>query len=217
MSHQSQTVLSDALGTPIVTYIPNFIEVGRARVIEQELSTSTRFRSGFMLVGGLWVKTPRLAAEYGDGEFAFPDTGPNGVWPTSVQELRNEVEIVLGARFNYALGNGYRDGRDFAGWHADKVEHHVDGSPIAMVSLGATRRFEFRDQASLRVVASLDLDHASLLLMSYASQVGYEHSLRPDPNVDRARYSITFRHIIPPPVPACECGRSLPADVQVSP
>ena len=156
-----------------------------------------------MIVGDVWVKTPRLVAEFGDGEHVFPDTGPNRVWPDELRALRDRLEADLGEPFNYAIANWYRDGRDFTGWHADKMDLHRPGSSIAMVSVGVERTFEFRRAADGVVVSTTAVGHGSLLVMHPTSQVGYEHSLRPDPSLVGPRLSLTFRQVLPTNAEPC--------------
>lgn len=193
-----EVVLTTAEGAPAAWHVPGFLGSGAADAVEQDLlAVAACFKNGFMLVGELWTKTPRLVAEFGDGEFVYPDTLKNDAWPPVVQELRDRVADTLSCTYNYAIANWYRDGADFTGWHADKMQYHVTGSTISMVSVGAPRRFEFRSEATRAVAASVELEHGSLLVMAGPSQDGFEHSLRPDPAVRGRRVSLTFRHVLP--------------------
>ena len=202
----------DRTGKPAATYDGTFLPRGEAdRLLSGITADRSSFRSGFMLVGGQWTKTPRLVAEFGDGVHIYPDAGPNASWSSPLRGLRDRVEVGTGYRFNYAIVNWYRHGADFTGWHSDKMELHAPGSVIAMVSLGTSRRFEFRDLTTRVVVSSTEVGHGSLLVMGPASQEGYEHSLRPDLEVTGKRVSITLREVLPTPSTCCPAYAALTA------
>lgn len=206
MNALSVPVLRSPSGHPLVLYTPAFLDAEAARALEAELTRSRcDFKSGFMLVGDLWVKTPRLVAEYGDDTFVFPDTGPNRGWSPALASLRDRLEGSVSGRYNYALANWYRTGRDFTGWHTDKMDLHRPGSHIAMVSVGVSRRMAFRRTDDRNVVAEIDVECGSLLVMTAGSQRGYEHSIRPDAGVEGHRISVTYRDLLPTTPPVCTC------------
>lgn len=91
------------------------------------------------------------------------------IWPPMLEELRLAVQNHCQCRFNAAVVNLYRDGKDSVGWHADdEIGVH---SVIASLSFGATRKFEMKPNGSADVVKSVDLTHGSLLLMKGACQI----------------------------------------------
>ncbi len=89
--------------------------------------------------------------------------------------------------------NLYRDGRYSVAAHNDHLGELLEGFPIALLSLGATRRMVIRAKAAPRRVLNVDLAGGSLLLMSYATQLHYTHGV---PKTDEAvgeRISLAFR------------------------
>lgn len=67
------------------------------------------------------------------------------------------------------------------------------GFPIALVSLGATRRMTIRAKTQPRRVIHVDLEPGSLLVMEYETQLHYTHAV--PKNAERAgeRISLAFR------------------------
>ena len=56
------------------------------------------------------------------------------------------VSEGLGVAFTHVGMNHYRDGRDSVAPHNDKLQSIVPGFPIALLSLGATRRMDIREK-----------------------------------------------------------------------
>lgn len=139
------------------------------------------------------MPTPRLVANFSDADYTAPGSEPALLMPDEVAELCEQVSAIVGHPFNYVLANWYRDGRDYTGWHPDKVAAHVPGTRIGIVSLGAVRAFSLRDSASRARIADLALAEGSLALMSLNLQTYTEHAiLQTDEAVD-SRISLTLR------------------------
>jgi alkylated DNA repair dioxygenase AlkB len=89
--------------------------------------------------------------------------------------------------------NFYRDRNDSVAPHGDHLETALDKAPVALVSLGATRRMTIRSKSKPRRILDHDLEPGSLLVMSYASHVNFDHGI---PKVRYAvgpRISVAFR------------------------
>ena len=72
---------------------------------------------------------------------------------------------------------------------------------IAVLSLGAARRFELRHRRRPELRRSLTLDDGSLLLMGGAMQSHWRHRIPKQPGVDGGRISVTLRLARPSPSP----------------
>lgn len=156
------------------------------------------FEAGSHIVAGRQVSTPRLVVAFGNDDYVYPDLGGSLPWPDALRRVRDRLQAAAGHPFNCALVNWYRDGRDFAGWHADKIELHVPGTEIAIVSLGATRNLVFRPSASTVPLTAVTLQSGSLLWMSCELQKHVEHAVLPAPEQMGDRFSLTFRYVVPP-------------------
>jgi len=95
--------------------------------------------------------------------------------------------------FNYCLANKYENGKQGVGKHADDERDIMKRTPIACLSLGATRRFEFESKSDPEIRNALDLESGSVILMFGATQERYLHSIPTQSRVRQARISLTFR------------------------
>eukprot|EP00929_Paragymnodinium_shiwhaense_P068982 TRINITY_DN34801_c0_g1_i1.p1 TRINITY_DN34801_c0_g1~~TRINITY_DN34801_c0_g1_i1.p1 ORF type:complete len:529 (-),score=57.87 TRINITY_DN34801_c0_g1_i1:287-1873(-) len=101
--------------------------------------------------------------------------------------------VGLKACFNYCLVNKYEDGYQGVGKHSDDEHDIVKCSPIACLSLGATRKFLFESKADPECSAALSLEAGSLLLMLGRTQQNYVHTVPKEARVKQPRISLTFR------------------------
>jgi hypothetical protein len=80
---------------------------------------------------------------------------------------------VTDAPFNSVGLNLYRDQHDSVAPHNDKLAEIVRGQPLALLSLGATRRMTIRAKQPPRHVLKIELETGSLLVVSRATQLHY--------------------------------------------
>jgi alkylated DNA repair dioxygenase AlkB len=97
------------------------------------------------------------------------------------------------AAFDSVGLNLYRDGRDSVAPHNDHLHEIAEGSPIALLSLGAVRRMAIRAKPPRRRVIDLDLEPGSLLVMSYETQLHYTHAVPKTKAPVGERISLAFR------------------------
>lgn len=129
------------------------------------------------------VDVPRLLAAYRTD--ALPPDLP-------LAELLARVQATAPAPYSAVGLNLYRDGGDSVAMHNDKLHTIVPPHPIALVSLGATRRMRIRAKDGRRAVG-VDLDPGSLLVMSHASQITHEHGIPKTTRNVGPRISVVFR------------------------
>lgn len=113
--------------------------------------------------------------------------------PPLLQGILHEVRARVEAPFNAVGLNLYRDGRDSVAMHGDKLHQLRAGQPIAIVSLGGTRRMNIRARGGNRQRHALDLAPGSLLAMSHASQATHEHGIPKTAKPVGPRMSVVFR------------------------
>jgi alkylated DNA repair dioxygenase AlkB len=133
------------------------------------------------------VDVPRLVARY---RLDDPDL------PPAVAEAAERASQVATTPFNSAGLNFYRDGRDSVAPHNDHLYEIVPCHPIALISLGATRLMTIRSKKAVagpRRIFDLDLENGSLLLMSYETQMHYDHGVPKTKNPVEARISLALR------------------------
>ena len=95
--------------------------------------------------------------------------------------------------FNTVGLNLYRDGRDSVAPHNDHLNELRKGFPIALLSLGATRRMTIRPKAQPRKPMHVDLQPGSLLVMDYDTQLHYTHGVPKTTEPVGERISLAFR------------------------
>lgn len=178
---KSRLVLGDATGS--IVYYPNMLTPEQATRVFEELMAAIPWRSERRMMYEREVDVPRLVASARiDGELISP-----------LAEVLPVVEGIVGARFTGIGLNLYRDGRDSVAAHNDHLQEIVPGQPIALLSLGATRRMTIRSKTTPRRVLDLDLEPASLLVMSYETQVHYLHGIPKTKAEVGPRISVAFR------------------------
>jgi len=142
---------------------------------------------------------PRLTAFLADPSISYRYSGVRHQgegWPEWFVPLLDQVNRHCSSQFNGCLFNLYRNGEDRMGWHADD-EPEIDGKcPIASLSLGATRSFQFRHRicGSREVLA---LSNGDLLVMEPDCQKYWMHSLPVRKRVQTLRLNLTFRVFLP--------------------
>lgn len=118
-------------------------------------------------------------------------------WHPVIKAIRALAEAKAGCSFEVCFLNGYEDGKDQLGWHADDSPEMDDTRPIAIVSLGARREIMFRANDNPAEVEKLWLDNGSLTLMLPGMQDTHQHRI---PKASFAncgpRVSLTFRGYI---------------------
>lgn len=131
------------------------------------------------------VAVPRLMAGYrDDGKSELPEP---------LAEAFAEMRSLVSAPFNSVGLNLYRDENDSVAPHGDKVEKLVAGQPIAVLSLGETRRMSIRPRRDPGRVRHIDLEAGSVLVMSYESQLTHEHGIPKLTARCGPRISLAFR------------------------
>lgn len=135
------------------------------------------------------VQEPRLTS-------AWHASSGQPLCPPILERMRR----VLSARYSVELDsmglNLYRDGKDSVAWHGDRIAKEIAEPVVAIVSLGAPRRFLLRPRqrgAEGAATRTFMLGRGDLLVTGGACQRQWEHSV-PKVTAAGARISITFRH-----------------------
>ena len=112
--------------------------------------------------------------------------------------------MMLAAMLNLRLGfvyegcflNGYAEGSDALGWHADDDPLIDHPKPIAVIGLGGERDIQFKRKESGSHPETQLLKHGSLLLMHAGMQDTHFHRIPKTTKRVPARISLTFRALI---------------------
>jgi alkylated DNA repair dioxygenase AlkB len=181
-------------------YAERICSTARADALFASLHAEIPWQQHRLHLFGREVAAPRLSCWIGDADAVYTYSRARFVpqpWPPALARLREELGARYGLHFNSVLANLYRDGCDSMGWHSDDEAELGSEPVIASLSFGATRTFRLRERATHKPALSIELAHASLLLMAGATQRLYQHALPKRAGIDAARINLTFRSIIP--------------------
>jgi alkylated DNA repair dioxygenase AlkB len=169
-----------------IAYTPGVVSAEIARAWFAELREGVPWKSERRRMYDRDVDVPRLMAHF----WLAPE---EDCVPGAIRAAVAIVIAITGAPFNSVGLNFYRDGRDSVAAHSDHLEEIVDGSPIALLSLGDTRRMTIRAKKPPRRAMHIDLEAGSLLVMSYETQLHYTHEIPKTREPVGPRISLAFR------------------------
>jgi alkylated DNA repair dioxygenase AlkB len=175
-------LLDDASGS--IRYRPDVLDADRARHWFEVLREQVPWRSQRREMYGREVNVPRLLASY---RLADPQL------PAVLAEAARLVAPHVDAPFDSVGLNLYRDQADSVAPHNDHLYEIGEGQPIALLSLGATRRMTIREKQPPRRAMHIDLEPGSLLVMSYETQLHYDHGVPKQRTPVGPRISLAFR------------------------
>ena len=177
-----QQLADDAEGG--IRYLPGVVAPSLARDWFEALRDRVGWQAMRRPMYDRVVDVPRLVCAYRLEDPALP---------APIGEIAGRVSAELGERFNAVGLNHYRDGRDSVAPHNDRLHSLVPGHPIAVLSLGATRRMTIRRKQAPRPPIHVDLEAGSLMVMSHASQSRYDHGVPKVRGEVGPRISLAFR------------------------
>ena len=177
-------VVDDARGR--IVYTPDFVSPELARAWFDDVRGSVTWEAQRRWMYDREVDVPRLVAHFR----LAPDTAEV---PAALRAAAQHVMAATGVAFTSVGPNFYRDGRDSVAPHNDDLDEIAPGCPIALLSLGATRRMTIRAKAAPRRVFHVDLAAGSLLSMSYETQLHYTHGVPKTSEPVGPRISLAFR------------------------
>jgi len=168
-----------------IVYHPGFVAPATASAWFHELRACARWEAKRRVMYEREVDVPRLTAHY-----PLP---PEPSAPDAIGQAAERVAGVTGVAFNAVGLNLYRDGRDSVAAHNDHLYEIVQGFPVVLLSLGATRRMTIRRKQPEARMVHVDLEGGSLLEMSYATQLHYTHGVPKTREPVGERISLAFR------------------------
>lgn len=140
---------------------------------------------------------PRLESFHAMNEQRYMYSGnelKSNPFTPELKEILLKIQEILPHDYNVVLANLYRDGNDSNGWHADNEKELGKNPTIASLSLGATRRFDLKHNASKEKL-SLELKSGTLLIMGGEMQHFWKHTIAKTKKVQAPRINLTFRRI----------------------
>ena len=177
-----RTLADDERGS--IAYLPELVDAATASEWFASLRDGVSWRTQRRRMYDRDVDVPRQFASYRlDG----------GDLPDVLADAASRACDAAGAPFTSVGLNYYRDGRDSVAPHNDHLDEIAAGHPIALLSLGAARRMTIRSKARPKRLLDLDLENGSLLIMSYETQLHYDHGIPKTAEAVGPRISLAFR------------------------
>lgn len=182
-----------------LNYFRAFLKKEQADNLFQKLREEVEFNQGSITIFGKTHKIPRLESFHSKQIISYTYSGKtihSKPFTNELTELCGLIENVTNTKFNCVLINLYRNGMDSNGWHSDNEPELGKNPIIASLSLGASRRFDLKNQVQNEKF-SIDLNHGDLLFMNNQIQNFYKHQIAKSKKVIDERINLTFRWINP--------------------
>jgi alkylated DNA repair dioxygenase AlkB len=177
-----------------VTYHDRFVPAEEAEAAFLALRDGVDWHTNRRVMYEREVDVPRLTAHFPLAKLAAGEAeGIDLKAVSAISGLAHRVSEALGAPFNSIGLNFYRDGNDSVAPHNDRLADLVKGEPIALVSLGSTRRMLIRAKKRGEPAVPIDLEAGSLLVMSWTSQLHYTHGVAKTKAAVGERISVALR------------------------
>jgi alkylated DNA repair dioxygenase AlkB len=167
-----------------VTYCPDAATPVQSGAWFQSLLETIDWRHETRRMYDRDVGVPRLTAAFRLDDAALPPC---------VREAALLVANVTSAQFNSVGLNLYRDGNDSVAMHNDRLGDLATDAPIALLSLGATRRMSIAPKLPPRRSTHVDLVAGSILCMDHPSQLHLLHGIPKSRAAVGPRISLAFR------------------------
>jgi alkylated DNA repair dioxygenase AlkB len=180
----------------LAEYYSNFLSTEETEDYFYKLKTEIDWQSDQLIIFGKVITTKRKVAWYGDEAYEYVYSKNMKVakpWTKTLRAIKEHLERFSGEKFNSCLLNYYHDGSEGMGWHSDNEVMMKKNAAIASISLGATRKFNFRHKAS-NETQSVFLESGSLIMMKGEVQTYWKHKLPVSKKILTPRINLTFRY-----------------------
>ena len=171
-----------------------------------DLSNEIIWQQDVVKLFGKTYITDRKVAWYAEKPFIYRYSGQSKIalpFSPTLLDIKSRVEKLTGSEYNACLLNYYHNGSEGMGWHSDNEKSIRPNSSIASVSLGVSRKFQFKHKTQ-GLKLDLILDSGSLLDMRGETQEFWLHALPKSKKVVGTRINLTFRKM----ADSCEIGHA---------
>lgn len=184
------------------------IVIDNAAELYEQLATELPWQADTVTLFGKTHITTRQIVWMGDEGASYTYSGHSHqavAWIESVVKIKQLVEkklldVGIAVKFNTCLLNFYPTGMDGMGYHADDEKELGQKPIIAVLSLGATRKFVFKHKTTRLqdkpVKIELYLKSGQLIVMHGVTQSFWKHTITKTTKVNEGRISLTFRKML---------------------
>jgi len=180
-----------------IEHFPSFLSSEKADEWYAALLTELEWTQDTIRLFGKEHLIPRLNAWYGDEGTDFAYSGiplDSKTWTETLKSIRSRLEAEFELSLNSVLANWYRNGLDKMGWHSDDEKEMCPETPIVSLSLGASRKMQFKSKDSSNVTRlNILLEHGDVIVMHPPTQEKLKHCIPMMKRVSTGRINLTFR------------------------
>lgn len=177
--------------------IPSFLPRKIADELFMTLLETIDWKSDVVKMFGKTIESRREVAFFGTEPLSYGYSGTRhhaSTLPSALTQILKRVQERCDEPFNTILATRYPDGNVGVGWHRDDEpelgpRRHIQ---IASLSLGATRRFETRNQGT-QEIQRIGLENGTLALMARGFQERWQHRVPLEPRITEPRINLSFR------------------------
>ena len=177
-----------------IIFYEKFIKSKKSKKLYDNILKNLPLEQGTYNMFGKEVKTPRLLWAVRDKDFDIKKSyqiTESSTWNKKIEKIKTKVEKVINKKIKYAQINYYRNGNDYIGWHTDSEV--IEGDLIASLSLGVTRKFQFKS-ISKKEQYEIELTDGSLIIFDEsAAKLDWKHRIPKQKNINEGRINLTFR------------------------
>jgi alkylated DNA repair dioxygenase AlkB len=190
----------------LVDYHPLAFSTEEIKAYFPYLSNEIAWQQDVVKLFGKTYITDRKVAWYAEKPFIYRYSGQSKIalpFSQTLLDIKSRVEKLTGSEYDACLLNYYHNGSEGMGWHSDNEKSISPISSIASVSLGVTRKFQFKHKIQ-GLKLDLILDSGSVLDMREETQEFWLHALPKSKKIAGARINLTFRKM----ADSCEIGQA---------
>lgn len=133
-------------------------------------------------------RTASFGRPYNYSQLEYPEIAI----PEKLNPMNELLKRRLGITFNNCLLNYYATGDNTMGFHSDDTAHLIQGTGVAIVSLGSVRDITYRSKSNPDLQISYALQPGSLLYMDAEVQENWLHAIKRQKDAG-PRISLTWR------------------------
>jgi len=181
----------------IALYYDKIIADDQVKQLYDALFNNVHWENERVIMFGKEIITKRKVAFFSDPSISYRYASKTKIglpWTSSLLTIKNRVESITKESYNACLLNLYHNGEESMGWHSDNEKEIITNSSIASLSLGASRKFSFKNKETKESV-SIELANGSLLEMKGSVQTHWWHALVKSKKVTDGRINLTFRQM----------------------
>ena len=190
----------------LVNYHPIAFSTEEVEAYFSYLANEIAWQQDVVKLFGKTYITDRKVAWYAEKRFIYRYSGQSKIalpFSPTLLAIKSRVEKLTGSEYDACLLNYYHNGSEGMGWHSDNEKSISPKSSIASVSLGATRKFQFKHKIQ-GLKLDLILDSGSVLDMQGETQEFWLHALPKSKKIAGTRINLTFRKM----ADSCEIGHA---------